>query len=249
MNGYQDDIHLLTGAYAVDALDDLERARFEQHLKVCDDCLLEVSGLSQTAALLPETTARAPRPEVRDSVLAAISTVRPAPPIIHHEASQHRVPRRASVRWFPVLAVAAAITLIFGLAWQPWSNDSESGPDVQLTAAERVLGAPDAEKVSLEIEGGGQATVVRSVAEGKAVVVTNDMPDAPTGKDFELWFRDDTGHLDPAGLMPDGPENTIVLRGDASDITGVGITVEPDGGSDVPTSSPIALFEFAGVTT
>lgn len=249
MNAYQDDIHLLTGAYAVDALDDMERARFEQHLEICADCLLEVAGLSQTAALLPHTTALAPRPELRASVLAAIPTVRPVPPIVHHEAAQHRVPRRASVRWFPMLAVAAAITLIFGLVWQPWSNDSGPSPDVQLTAAERVLGAPDAEKVTVEVDGGGQATVVRSVAEGKAVVVTKDMPDAPDGQDYELWFRDDTGHLDPAGLMPDGSANTVILRGDASEITGVGITVEPDGGSEVPTNSPIALFEFAEVST
>ena len=32
------DLHLLSGAYAVDALDDLERARFEAHLRTCADC-------------------------------------------------------------------------------------------------------------------------------------------------------------------------------------------------------------------
>ena len=32
MNGPVNDIHALSGAYAVDALDDDERARFEEHL-------------------------------------------------------------------------------------------------------------------------------------------------------------------------------------------------------------------------
>ncbi len=32
------DIHHLTGAYALDAVDDIERARFEQHLAECEDC-------------------------------------------------------------------------------------------------------------------------------------------------------------------------------------------------------------------
>ena len=35
---------------------------------------------------------------------------------------------------------------------------------------------------------------------------------------------------------------TVLLDGDASRATGVGITVEPDGGSDQPTSQPIAFF-------
>ena len=32
------EIHALAGAYAVDALDDLERVRFEAHLAVCAEC-------------------------------------------------------------------------------------------------------------------------------------------------------------------------------------------------------------------
>ena len=32
------DIHALSGAYAVDALDDLERARFVRHLEECPEC-------------------------------------------------------------------------------------------------------------------------------------------------------------------------------------------------------------------
>ena len=49
------DLHKLTGAYAVDALDDLERARFEQHLAECDDCRAEVAELRETAALLADS--------------------------------------------------------------------------------------------------------------------------------------------------------------------------------------------------
>ena len=52
------DVHALSGAYAVDALDDLERARFEEHLRRCPDCRSEVQTLQETAAtraiFLPE---------------------------------------------------------------------------------------------------------------------------------------------------------------------------------------------------
>ena len=36
------DIHALSGAYAVDAVDDLERAMFERHLAQCGTCRAEV---------------------------------------------------------------------------------------------------------------------------------------------------------------------------------------------------------------
>jgi hypothetical protein len=41
------------------------------------------------------------------------------------------------------------------------------------------------------------------------------------------------------------PSVTMELDGDASKFTGVGITVEPAGGSPAPTSDPIALIEFS----
>ena len=67
----------------------------------------------------------------------------------------------------------------------------------------------------------------------------------PTGKTFELWLQDDVGTMHPAGLMNTGGNHTIVLKGDAAEATGVGITVEPEGGSKEPTSEPIALFDFS----
>ena len=76
----EQDVHKLTGAYAVDALDELERARFEQHLSGCEDCRAEVAELRETAALLAETTATTPPTSLRESVLAGISQVRPLPP-------------------------------------------------------------------------------------------------------------------------------------------------------------------------
>ena len=48
----------------------------------------------------------------------------------------------------------------------------------------------------------------------------------------------------PAGLMGSGGDHTILLKGDASAATGVGITVEPEGGSPEPTTEPIALFDL-----
>ena len=43
------DLHHLSGAYAVDALDEHERTSFETHLAVCPDCRAEVAELTAAA--------------------------------------------------------------------------------------------------------------------------------------------------------------------------------------------------------
>ncbi len=75
------DLHHLSGAYAVDALDDAERTSFEQHLAVCADCRAEVAELSATAQSLTALTEATPPPSLRASVLSGITRVRPLPPL------------------------------------------------------------------------------------------------------------------------------------------------------------------------
>jgi anti-sigma-K factor RskA len=236
------DVHKLAGAYALDAVDDLERARFEQHLAGCEDCRAEVAELRETAALLAETTAVAPPASLRDSVLAGITQVRPLPPEVSH-AVQQPAGRRA---WMPFL-VAAALAIFVGIGAmvsQPWKSDEVP----QLTAAEQVIGAADAQEVFLDLGEAGRATVVRSRAEDRAVIRTEDMVSAPAGKVYELWLMSPDGTFTSAGLMPDEADQTLLLEGTASAAAAVGITVEPDGGSEEPTSEPIALFDLTEAT-
>jgi anti-sigma-K factor RskA len=247
------DMHKLTGAYAMDALDELERARFEQHLAQCDDCRAEVAELRETAALLSETVAVPPPASLRDSVLSGISQVRPlAPEVTATPATPQAAPARSEQPagrrgWAPLL-VAAALALFVGLGAMivaPWADDDEVP---RLTAAEQVLQAPDAEEVFLDLGEAGRATVVRSKSQDKAVITTEDMVAAPEGKDYELWFMSPEEEFVAAGLMPDAPDQTVVLDGSAAEAIAVGITVEPEGGSEQPTSDPIALFDLTEAT-
>lgn len=73
--------HALTGAYVLGALDADEFEGFERHLAACRDCRDEVLSLRAAVVRLPAVTAVAPPPALRDSVLAAISGVRPMPPL------------------------------------------------------------------------------------------------------------------------------------------------------------------------
>ncbi len=55
-----EDIHTLVGAYALDAVDDLERLRFDRHLVTCPSCEQEVAELRATAGRLADLTDIAP---------------------------------------------------------------------------------------------------------------------------------------------------------------------------------------------
>lgn len=263
MNAGNQSLHALSGAYVVDALDDHERAQFEQHLPGCADCQDEVASLREAAAAMADEAALTPPESLRASVLAGITGIRPLAPEVPStpapEPAREAAPavdttvvpfrRRRSFR-VASLAVAAAVLAAAGAGavFQPW-QDEQSPPAAVQTPAERVLAAEDAVKVPLTFEDGSQATVVRSVSERKAVLVTTDMAAPPSGKVFELWLQDEQGTMVPAGLMDSGGDHTLLLKGDASAATAVGITVEPQGGSQRPTSEPLALFDLEKAST
>lgn len=242
------DIHALSGAYAVDALDDLERARFEQHLADCADCRAEVVSLRESAGLLGALTDVAPPPEMRDRLLAGIKEIRPLPPETTgtSETTESNETYVRRPRW-RLIAAAAAVLAVVGTGTVAAIELTRDDSSQTVSVADRVLSAEDATTTSVDLPRGAQARVVRSVSEGKAVLVTSDMPPAPDGKVYELWLQHDDVMV-PAGLMPDGSDQTFVLEGDAADASAAGITVEPDGGSEEPTSAPIALFDFSEAT-
>lgn len=235
------DLHALSGAYAADALDDLERVRFERHLADCEDCRAEVESLREAVALLAEDVATTPPPGLRDRVLAGIETVRPLPPAVPGTTPTDTPAARRARHWWPLL-VAASVLAVLGVglaAWQPWSTGAPT-----LTATERVLQADDAEEVTVSFDDGSSATLTRSVSEGRAVITTRDLASPPSGRVYELWLQDPEGEFSPAGLMPVGADQTLLLEGDASEAVAAGITIEPAGGSPQPTTDPIALFDL-----
>jgi anti-sigma-K factor RskA len=247
MSGMSDiDIHALVGAYAVDALDDVERAAFERHLAGCATCRAEVDGLREAAAVIGTSASQEPPAGLRDRVLADIENVRPLPPqtapTAEPAATHDEEGRRRWLRPALIAAAAVAVIAVGGgvIVAEPWADDSSQQ---QLTVAEQVRAADDAETFTQTLEDGAVATVIRSKSLNRAVLVADDMAPAPEGKVYELWLQHEDDGMVAAGLMEEG-QHEVVLEGDPATAIGFGITVEPAGGSDQPTSDPVALIPF-----
>ncbi len=185
------DVHALSGAYAVDALDDLERIRFERHLAECAECRYEVDSMREATGLLTEVEPVTPPLALRDRLLADIATVRPLPPLTQEVG-------RSRTRRFPVLvAAAAAVVALLGVGGvvavtQPWEDGTsnlEAGPGLTTPkAVTDVLQAQDARSVTRTFEDGSKATVTRSKSLRQAVIVTEGMADPGDGLVYELWL-------------------------------------------------------------
>lgn len=237
-SGTPHEIHALSGAYVVDALDPGERARFEEHLALCTACRAEVASLREAAAVLPEVAATMPPQRLRDQVLSGIAAVRPLPPATP-------LPSRRRPRLGLIAAAAAVAAIAAGGGTVVWQQTHDSSSTT--SATDRVIQAGDAQQIDVDLAGGASATVYRSVAEGKAVLVTRKLPDAPSGRVYQLWLQRD-GRMVSAGMLAGSGDQKVLLDGDAAGASAAGITVEPLGGSAAPTTTPIALFDFDPAT-
>ncbi|MFD6285449.1 anti-sigma factor domain-containing protein [Streptomyces sp. NPDC060205] len=244
------DLHTLTGAYALHALSDEEREAFERHLADCEPCARETAELSATAARLGLAVSQPPRPAMREDVLRRIRTVRqegPGGPALPHRARTTARGRPVS-RWALAACLAAAAALGGTAVWQ---HERAEDALEQARRADRgandiaaVLTAPDARSRTTKLAGGATGTVVVSDSRDRAVFLASGMTEPPRGKVYQLWFDDD-GSMRSAGLMdPAHTSQAVLMKGAVAGASGMGVTVEPKGGSEQPTSTPLALLNL-----
>ncbi|OPF70697.1 anti-sigma factor [Streptomyces antioxidans] len=242
------DLHTLTGAYALDALTEREAAEFDRHLAVCDACAQEVRELRATAARLARAVAEEPPARLRAKVMAALPEVRQLPPEGRKVPVVSLAARRRWLR-IPYLVTAAclAVTVVAGGLVLDARDDAD-GQRARTDRAERranglsaLMAAPDATFRATALKGGGSGTVVVSRRLGRAAFVYHDLPTLRKAGVYELWYSRN-GTMVPAGLLEPGrATGAVFLTGGPHGADGVGVTAEPRGGSDKPTSAPLAV--------
>jgi len=243
------DLHSLSGAYALDALEGgAERDRFARHMSRCQTCASEVRGFREVATALAFAATAEPPPELRDRVLAAAVRTRQLPP----EVRTHARPRRTrawphKVPWVPWLSgvVATAsivVAVLFGFA-QAHTQQELNQIRAENQAIALVLSAPHVELLSQTSTKGGVATVVLAADLHRLVVTTSGLPALPAGKVYQLWLIGKT-KIVSAGLLPEATSGQTapvlasgVVKGDTLDLT-----VEPAPGSAQPTTKPIVAL-------
>ena len=226
------DLHSLSGAYALDALEPgAERDRFTRHLSRCQSCASEVRGFREVATAMAFAATAEPPAGLRDRVLAAAARTRQLPP----EISTHARPRRTRT-WVPWLSgvVATAsivVAVLFGFA-QAHTQDELNQVRAENQAISLLLSAPEAKLLTHTVTNGGVATVVLAADRHELAVVTTGLPALPSGQVYQLWLIGKPKTVS-AGLSTPVVATGIV-KGDQ-----LGLTVEPAGGSKQPTTKPI----------
>ncbi len=76
------DLHALTGAYVMDALDDDERDAFEAYMATSPATQAEVASLLEVGAMLGGAAAETPPEGLRRAVMAEIDNVRQERPVV-----------------------------------------------------------------------------------------------------------------------------------------------------------------------
>ncbi len=227
------DTHTLTGAYALDALDDYDRGNVEQHLADCPVCAEEVEQLRAVAALLGAAAAESPPPSLRAAVLAGVEGTRQLPPRL---ASRARSSRTRRLYVAAASAAAGLVIAAFGAVAvdQHHQLDQARGQAANLGAFASAM----AGTTSHPVTGGG--TLAVAAAGDHVFVSARDLPALSAGRVYQLWL---TG---PAGIrsvgVVDGRAGDVnrLVKTSTSGAVAVKVTAEPAGGSEQPTTPVLA---------
>ncbi|WP_235401428.1 anti-sigma factor [Rubrobacter aplysinae] len=230
----------LKEAYALDSLSEGERQEVERYLAENPSARAEVEDLSQVAALL----ALAPREEepparlrrnlmsrVRSEAEDSESGETSGSAEFSGRGREHRGGRARRLLGARRLAAAAAVVAIVGLGVWNVSLQSE------------VQDLRDFQMSAYELQGSGEAESahgqVVEIGDRGAMMVAADLPSLPEGKTYEMWsIKGDKP--ESCGLIK--PGSGLTVEGVDEPLSGAeqfAITVEPEGGSEQPTTEPV----------
>lgn len=233
------DVHNLVGAYAVDAVSEDEREAFSAHLALCEECRAELRGFEATAARMGDAAEMTPPAHLRESVLRAARTSPQQRTVVTH-LDAHRW-RRALPKVLTAAACALALALggVLVLEHQR-TNDLQA----ENSRVATILGADDLVTSKTQAADGGQVSFTWSASHDEGVVSSSGLPALDEDHAYQLWTLQGD-EATPAGLLdvPDaGDESGTQVVSGLAGADELALTVEPAGGSEQPTSAPVAAL-------
>ncbi len=238
----------LVAAYALDAVDADERRLVEEHLRGCPACRAELAAFVEAAVHLTDGHEIPPPAGLRDRVLDAVAEqaegrVDDISKIAATDEREHlgspRAPRRQ--RLTALWGLAAAGVIAVGVFAVLQGGEEDLGP------VQQVVQADDAQRFEVDFQGEALA-VVSSDSVDQSVLLAEDLPALSQGEVYQAWWVDDAGVITSAGVIDgeDNPEQVeMPLRSAPVQPVAVALSVEPDGGSEQPTTEPLLSITLA----
>jgi RNA polymerase sigma-70 factor, ECF subfamily len=206
---------------ALGTADDPERAEIAAHLaQRCPNC---VSGMASALATVT-------------AISGAVQLTEPPAPLRRRVmAAVEREPKRSWAAIFLPWAITAAMSI--ALIALGISGRRQIGDTPKLERALSILNDP----ATIDVTSTKGRVFVNP---GKGVVfIGAGLPRIDPGQTFELWVIPAAGNPIPAGLFRSQPDATAVVveQGAVEDAVAVEVTVEPQGGSAQPTTTPFVV--------
>lgn len=226
------ELHDFYELYALSLLDPPERAELQEHLaRGCPVCSEGVRRAIETnAIILAGAPQLNPPRRLRRRILAAVGA---------RERSWTQVLQWALVGLFAVLWVTTLYR----------SDQQNRRLQAELRQVERILAFLREPETRHVVFGQGQpqppaGSIFVHRNQGVLVIVKRLAPVGPD-KTYELWTIPKGGPPKPAGLFqPDETGTAIVVSPgpvDVNNLAAVAVSVEPQGGSPAPTTTPIVV--------
>ena len=250
MNGNEDSPRDLLGAWALDAVDDLERAAVERAIASDEELAAEARQLRETVGRLAEADAQQPPEHVRDAVFAEIQQSAPNEDTASTPAARedrNELTRMRRRRRWQGLATAAAFVVAIAIPTAVAIDQSDRAEQAELQAEQsqqqsdqlaEALMDPASEMVSEDLPDGSRAVGV--LGENSALFAAQNMTELED-QDYQLWVLDGDEAIS-AGVM-DWEEGALTAHVDQFPAdAALAVTAEPVGGSEQPTTDPMVVL-------
>jgi anti-sigma-K factor RskA len=247
----EDEFALLSAGAALGSLSEADQRAFERALDEHPEWAAVADQDAATAASLAEFVGDVEPPAgVRDDIFARIDAMTDAAAPGSADSGASAIGERASAVpkqpgrgrrvWF---ALAAALVLIAAIGVGSVIT-VQLGQPPGVVALHRIEGAPDAQRASARVQGGGIATLHWSSSVGKAVLVAGRMPELAQDQTFELWYVRGTSAIPAGTFHATGDSTSALLKPGLHPGDVIAVTVERDGGSPTgqPTTKPIVAI-------
>jgi len=233
-------------AYAIGALEADDVIALESHLQTCASCRTELVeyralNVSLLTAVPPKQPSAALRKRLQSQLPSAQRTVRPQ---LKWNWSFSRMAVGASLILLLVMNMYSILqTRALQLEQAQLNRQVRTGQTVM-----SMLSYPTTERLSINSDK-AVGSLLLDKDRGIVALIVWNMPELPENETYQIWLIDPKGERISAGIFSadsDQAYTTKIVYPKQSlvDFTGVGVTVEPAGGSDHPTGERIFKVDF-----